>query len=143
MKKNLFNLFVFALVSLLFLTYPLSISAATQQRQVAENATPVFKKKLKIKQSFFQRFMQKRIEKALKKQSKRNFEQEQPKQTLGLIAMSFMFVGVLLFLLTLKVGFVFIFIALILSIIALATEENPIYARRAFWVSALLSLYFF
>jgi uncharacterized membrane protein len=146
MKKNLFKSLLFSLLSIFFFLHPFSISAATHQKQAAENTKPVFEKKVKVKQSFFQKiaqkFIQKRIEKVLKKQAKRNFEQEQPDQTVGIIALMLMFVGVILLLLTSGIGLLFILVALILSIIGLITEERPIYARRTFWISLLFTLYF-
>jgi Flp pilus assembly protein TadB len=142
MQKNLFKPFAFTLLSILFFAHPLSISAAIFQKQMTQNPTTIFEKKREIKQSLFHRFIQKRIEKALKKQAKRNYEQEQPNQTIGLIALIFMFVGGILLLLTSGIGFLFIIIALILSIIGLIIEDNPIYARRTFWISLLITLYF-
>jgi uncharacterized membrane protein len=143
MQKNLSKPFVFILLSILFFAQPLSVSAAIFQKQTTQKPTNVFEKKGRIKHGLFQKFIQKKIEKALKRQIKHNFEQEKPNQTVGLIALIFLFVGVILLLLTSGIGFLFVLIALILSIIALIIEESPIFARRSFWLSLLITLYFF
>jgi hypothetical protein len=143
MLKNLFNPFVFTLLSILFFAQPLRISAAVYQKQITQNHISVFEKKEKTKQGFFQKFIRKRIEKALKKQSKHNFEQEQPNQTVGIIALLSLFVGFVLLLASVGIGALLVFIALLLSIIGLITEENPIYARRTFWISLILTIYIF
>ena len=142
MKKNLFKSLNLVLFLILFFAQPLSISAAIFQKQTTQNPTTVFEKKRELKQSLFQRFIQKRMGKALKRQTNRNFEQEQPNQTLGLIALIFMFVGVIFLLLQSGIGFLLIIVALILSIIGLILEDNPNHARRAFWISLLITLYF-
>ena len=142
MQKSNFKSLIITLLSCLIFIYPLSISAAIFQKQTTQNPTTVFEKKRELKQSLFQRFIQKRIEKAIKRQTNRNFEQEQPNQTLGLIALIFMFVGVIFLLLQSGIGFLLIIVALILSIIGLILEDNSIYARRAFWFSLLITLYF-
>jgi ElaB/YqjD/DUF883 family membrane-anchored ribosome-binding protein len=145
MKQNLFKSLLFSLLSIFFFLHPFNISAATHQKQAAENTKPVFEKKVKVKQSFFQKiaqkFIQKRIEKVLKKQSKRNFEQEQPNQTVGIIALLSLFIGFVLLLASVGIGALLVFIALLLSIIGLITEETPIYARRTFWISLVLTIY--
>jgi Flp pilus assembly protein TadB len=144
MLKKQFKLFISVLSSILFLMYPLSISATIYEKQKPQNSATVFEKKVKIKQSFFQRIAQKivqrKIENALKKQSKHNFEQEQPNQTVGLLALAFMFVGAILLLLSSKIWILFILAGLILSVVGMITEEKPTYARRTFIVSLLLLL---
>jgi uncharacterized membrane protein len=141
MQKNLFKPFVFTLLSILFFAHPLSISAAVFQKQMTQKSTAIFEKKVKIKQTFFQRYIQKRIEKVLKKQTEHNFEQEQTNQTIGIIALLLLFVGFVLLLASVGIGALLVFIALLLSIIGLITEENPIYARRTFWISLVLTIY--
>lgn len=137
-KKHLKSINIL-LFSCLISLYPLSISAAVFQKQTTQNPTTIFEKKREIKQSFFQRFIQKRIERVIKKQTKHNFEQEQPNQTVGLIALTFMFVGAILLLLSSAIGFLCLLIALILSVIGLITEEQPTYARRTLLISLLLT----
>jgi uncharacterized membrane protein len=143
MKKILYKSFVFAFLSTLFLIYPLSLSATVYEKQKTHNNATVLSEKVKTKQNFVQRvvqkIVQKRIEKVLKKQTRRNFEQEKPDQTVGLIALTFMFVGAVLLLLSSGIGFLFLFIALILSIIGLFTEEQPTYSRRTLLISLLLT----
>jgi hypothetical protein len=143
MNKTHFKHQILALFSCLLFLYPLSISAAIYQKQTNQNQMTFFENKLKTKQSFFQKILHKRIEKVIKKHINKNFEQERPNQTLGLIALIMLFVGVVLLLLTSGIGFLFIFSALILSIVGLATEESPTFARRSFWLSLLITLYFF
>lgn len=142
MQKNLFKVFTFALFTMLFLA-PLSISAAIYQKEANQNQATIFENKEKPKQSFFQKFVQKRVEKFFKKRIKKNFEQGEPSQTIGNIALLMLFVGVVLLLLMSGIGFLFVFAALILSIIGLIIEEKPTNARRTFWISLLITLYFF
>jgi ABC-type bacteriocin/lantibiotic exporter with double-glycine peptidase domain len=142
MKKNLFKSLTFILFSILFLAPLNSVSAAIYQKPVFQNTTAAFKQKKKIKQSFFQKFIQKRIEKAFEKQVKSDFEQEQPNQTVGIIAILSLFVGVVLLLASTGIGFLLIFAALLLSIIGLITEDKPTYSRRAFWISLFITIYF-
>jgi hypothetical protein len=146
MTNKLFKLFPYVLLSILFFAHPLSISATVYQKKVTQIAEPTFEKKTKTKQGFvqklIQRFIQKRIEKVLKKQAKRDFEQEQPNQTVGIIAFLMMFIGFVVLLAMSGIGFLLIFGALILSIIGLITEEKPIYSRRTFWISLVITIYF-
>jgi Flp pilus assembly protein TadB len=141
-EKKMFKSLIFVLLSIAIWGYPLSISAAIYQKQFAQKTSLVFEKKNKPKQSFLEKFMQKRVGKILKKQTKQSPEEKKPQQPIGLIAMLFMFLGVIILLLGSKIGFLLNFIAFILSIISLIFEENPIYARRAFWFSLLICLYF-
>jgi hypothetical protein len=146
MTNKLFKSLHYVLLLVLCLSHPLSISAAVYQKLSVQNAAPTFEKKTKTKQGYvqklIQRFIQKSIEKVLKKQAKHDFEQEQPNQTVGIIAFLMMFIGFVVLLAMSGIGYLLIMGALILSIIGLITEEKPIYARRTFWISLVITIYF-